>query len=273
MSLQDIKRRVVITGAAGRIGKRLTTHLADSRSYDLVLVDRDARGEAGIHSADLSRYDAKWTDLFAGADTVIHLAGDPRPTAPWLSVAENNIEATLHLFRAASEHQVGRVIYASTLMTMEGHRFGSGPITADTPARPTCFYAASKLMAESIGRQFSQVTGMSVISLRVGAVQVDRSSPSRDVNAWRRTKWLSGDDLCQAFEKAIVAGFSGFAILPLVSDNDGMRWDLTDTRRVIGYEPTKPAPSEPIYLHVRLKALLGHLHKRLFDTGWRDYWP
>lgn len=272
MSFQDSRRRIVVTGAAGRIGRRLQARLGDATSYDIVSVDRDDRGEPGIHSADLSRYDTEWTDLFAGADTVIHLAGDPRPTAPWQSVAENNIEATLHVFRAASEHNVRRVIYASTLMTMEGHRFGSGPISADTQPRPTSFYAASKLMGESIGRQFSQVEGMSVICLRIGAVQVDRTSPSPDVNAWRRTKWLSGDDLCQAFEKAILADVQGFAILPLVSDNDGMRWDLTETRRVIGYKPTRPGSLRPIYMHVRIRGLLGHVYKRLFDPAWRDYW-
>ena len=264
--------RIVITGATGRIGRRLRSHLGRSPDYELVLIDHDSRGDTGINTMTLSSYRSEWTNLFTGADTVIHLAGDPRPSAPWHSVSENNINSTLNVFRAATEHGVRRVVFASTLWTMEGHRFGHGPITKDTEPRPVSYYAASKLVGEAVGRQYSEERGLSVICLRIGAAQVDRSSPGRDLNAWRRTKWLGGDDLCQAFEKSIHAGDTAFAVLPLVSDNDGMRWDLAETRRVIGYEPTKPTPSQPIYLRVRIRALIGHAYKRLLDPTWKDYW-
>lgn len=266
------KRRIVITGAAGRIGLRLRTHLGRSPDYELVLIDLDNRGDADIHCFNLSRYQPDWARLFAGADAVVHLAGDPRPTAPWRSVSENNIEATFNLFRAAAEHGVPRVLYASSLLTMEGYRYGRGVIAADAPPRPVSFYASSKLMGEAIGRQFSRDRGLSVICLRIGDVEVDRTSPGRDVNSWRQSRWLSVDDLCQAIEKAILVSDPGYVVLPLTSDNSGMRWDLAETCRVLGYEPTKPAPPLRPYMYVRLRALLGYALKRLFDPSWRDYW-
>ena len=49
--------------------------------------------------------------------------------------------------------------------------------------------------------------------------------------------WLSNWDWCQAMERAVVAEGVGFAVLNLMSDNPGMRWDIGETRRVIGYAP------------------------------------
>jgi hypothetical protein len=49
--------------------------------------------------------------------------------------------------------------------------------------------------------------------------------------------WLSNRDLCQAMERAVLAEGVGFAVLNLMSDNPGMRWDIETTRRTIGYAP------------------------------------
>ena len=98
------------------------------------------------------------------------------------------------MFRAAVEQGVRRVIYASTLMSMEGYRFGRGPIAFDATPRPVSFYAASKLMGEIIARQFAQERALSVICLRFGAVQTNGAPPGRDWTAWRLSKWLSNKD-------------------------------------------------------------------------------
>jgi hypothetical protein len=49
--------------------------------------------------------------------------------------------------------------------------------------------------------------------------------------------WLSNRDLCQAMERAVLADGIGFAVLNLMSDNPGMRWDIETTKRMIGYAP------------------------------------
>jgi NAD+ dependent glucose-6-phosphate dehydrogenase len=48
---------------------------------------------------------------------------------------------------------------------------------------------------------------------------------------------LSDRDLCQGMERAVLAENVPFAILNLMSANAGMRWDIEETRRVIGYHP------------------------------------
>ena len=50
--------------------------------------------------------------------------------------------------------------------------------------------------------------------------------------------WLSDRDLCDGFEKAVAAPAAlRFAILNLMSENPGMRWDIETTKRAIGYAP------------------------------------
>ena len=54
---------------------------------------------------------------------------------------------------------------------------------------------------------------------------------------WWRQMWLSNRDFCQLVEKAILVENVQFAVLNAMSNNTGMRWDLSETRRVLGYEP------------------------------------
>jgi hypothetical protein len=56
-------------------------------------------------------------------------------------------------------------------------------------------------------------------------------------NSWGQLMWLSDRDFCQALERSVVAEGIGFAVLNLMSDNPGMRWDISETRRLIGYAP------------------------------------
>ena len=54
---------------------------------------------------------------------------------------------------------------------------------------------------------------------------------------WGKKMWLSNQDYCQVVEKAILVGNVSFAVLNAMSDNSGMKWDLSETRRVLGYQP------------------------------------
>ena len=157
-------------------------------------------------------------------------------------------------------------------MTMEGYRFGRGPIAADAPPRPVSLYAVSKLVGEAIAKHFAQTRGLSVICLRLGNVQVKCLPPSRNWTAWRQSKWLNRDDLCQAIERAILSQDTEFQVLPLVSNNTAMRWDLSETRRVLGYAPIESAAPRSPPMLIKVRALLGYVYKRLFDPAWRYYW-
>lgn len=80
----------------------------------------------------------------------------------------------------------------------------------------------------------------------------NRAAPSRAHRAWGRNPRVgqAGTRLEWARNRAglwevraVVADGCGFAVLNLMSDNPGMRWDIDATRRAIGDAPQDGAPA------------------------------
>lgn len=231
-------RTVLITGARGNLGTKVRAHFG-GLGWEVRLVDRTAGGDPAIVEADLATYDESWARLAAGADAIIHFAGDPSPSASWASVQRLNIDLTQNVYEAAARHGAKRVIFASSNWTMAGHRFGDFPLTTDHEPAPVNPYGVSKLVGEHIGRAFASHRGVSAISFRIGYCQTGENLPGPHMGwgLWGQRMWLSNRDLCQAMERAVLAEGVECAVLNLMSDNPGMRWDIETTKRVIGYAP------------------------------------
>jgi len=108
-------RRVLITGAGGRIGQSLVNALRSR--YDLRLhFHRVVPPEFTAFEhvvADIAQY-TEVESMMRGIDAVVHLAADPRVTAPWESVLLNNIVGTYNVFEAARRCAVRKIVFAST---------------------------------------------------------------------------------------------------------------------------------------------------------------
>ena len=236
-------RSVLITGAMGRIGSVLTAYLdaVDADAYALRLGDiRDIRdSQARGVSLDV-------TDLAAcraacvGIDTVVHLAGIPDPDTPFELLLPNNIVGTYHLFRAAADAKVRRVVFASSAQVTEGYPLDV-QIRSDMPVRPKNLYGVSKAFGEAAGAYFAYQEGLEVIAVRIGAFQYARDwtwLSARDLSAW-----VEPNDLCQLLQHCIEAdlGEEPFAIAHGISDNRFKRLDLSETRLRFGYAPTADA--------------------------------
>jgi UDP-glucose 4-epimerase len=230
-------RTILITGASGNIGAKLSRHLHEQGRCGLRLFDRCAA--ENVLAADFAEYDPGWSQAFEDIDTVIHLAGEPRPNARWVDVHRNNIVATQNVLRASQAGKVRRVVLASTNQVMGGYRFLEGPVTTDMPPAPLNPYAVSKLFCEELGRGFAAETGISVVAFRIGNILPGENVPGSHmkIGTWGQMMWLSNRDMLQAMECAIEADEIDFALLNLVSDNSGMRWDIGETRRLLGYQP------------------------------------
>jgi NAD+ dependent glucose-6-phosphate dehydrogenase len=233
-----MSRTVLITGARGNLGTKLRAHFSHL-GWTVRLVDVRSGGDVAIIEADLSIYDDAWARHFANADAVVHLAGDPSPSASWASVQRLNIDLTQNVYEAAARHGARRVVFASSNWTMAAHRFAGFPLTTDHEPAPVNPYGVSKLIGEHIGRAFSEHRGVSSISFRIGYCQAGDNLPGPHMGwgLWGQQMWLSNRDFCQAMERAVLVENLPFAVLNLMSDNPGMRWDIETTKRAIGYAP------------------------------------
>ncbi len=256
-------KRIVITGAAGNLGRKIASHLEPRDDYDLTLLDIDPGGDPEIVSADLSRRGDSWEKYFEAVDTVVHMAAEPRQDAPWESLEKLNIGLALNVYLAAVAKGARRLIFASSNAAMGGYRDQKGPITHDLPTQPVNTDGVTKVVGERMGKLFSERHGLSVICLRIGTVGTGENRPDLASRHWWQRMWLSNRDLCQAVEKAIDAENVPFAVLNVMSSNAGMRWDLSETRRVLGYEPRDghvPPPESP---RRRLRGWAGRTLRRL----------
>lgn len=235
-----MKRRVLLTGAAGRIGSFFTAHTADR--YDLVLTD--VREPADTHGfpftkADITDLDAL-RQLCQDVDTVVHLAADPSMEASWESLLPNNVIGLYNAFQAAHEAGCRRVVFASSINAV----FGYPPdmqVHTNMPVNPINLYGATKCWGEAVARVYVNQKGMSAICLRFGAVQ-PRDSEMIALDHPYIDIILTLDDLTKLVAASIDAPDDlRFGIFHGISDNRYKRLDISDAREILGYDPEDDA--------------------------------
>jgi nucleoside-diphosphate-sugar epimerase len=234
-------RKVLLTGAGGRIGVAFREHVGSR--YDLLLVDRDAAriGDPAGHEAcvaDVSDL-AVCRQLCAGIDTVLHLAADPSTTADFYgSLLDNNLKGVYNIFRAAKDQGCRRVVYASSIQVIEGYPLDV-QATPESPIKPMNMYAACKAFGEATAHYFAYAEGLSSIAVRIGAYEGNR--PQLATDGRTLSAFVSKRDLSHLFVQCIEVEDVQFAIVHGVSDNRFKRLDITSTRAIVGYRPQDDA--------------------------------
>lgn len=231
-----MKKRILITGAAGNIGSKLINGFEDK--YDLVLLDKKNLHDERFFCCDLSHYDQGWIKCFEKVSTVIHLAATPRADATWEQLIPENVDSVLNVCEACKDKKIDRLIFASSCHTMKGYlKKRVDLVTADMTPLPIDDYGVSKLIGERICKSYSEKHSLSVICLRVGWVPIEGEKPSRVRNPWLESLWLSTPDLIQVFERAIEVEEIKFEVLYAMSENRPVKWDLDNTTKVLKYMP------------------------------------
>jgi nucleoside-diphosphate-sugar epimerase len=232
--------RVLIMGAAGKIGSCLTRHLHDH--YELLLTDlrwpAETHGQRFIQ-ADIADPQAV-RSLCQDIDTVIHLAADPNMDATWETLLPRNIIGLYNVFQAAHEAMCRRVIFASSVNAV----FGYPPdmqVHTSMPVRPINLYGATKAWGEAVASVYAEQHGLSAICLRFGWV-ISRDDPRLRADHPYIDIALTYEDLA----KLVIASIDApdklrFCVFHGTSDNRWKRLDISDARTVLGYAPEDDA--------------------------------
>jgi len=263
---QEVHRRILVTGAAGRIGSYFAEHAHPMYTLRLMVQERDAQATAlgafgEVVTGDLGDLE-RMKDLCQDIDTVLHLAADPDPSATWSSLLPANIIGTYNTFVAAKAAGCRRVLYASSIHAVSGYP-ADVQVKTSEPVNPGDLYGVTKCFGEALGRYMAEQEGLSVIALRIGAWQP--LAVAREDDAVRLLDaFVSQRDLQQLIERCIAVEHVTFAILHGVSNNRFKRLDISDARALVGYDPQDDLTVE----HPALKDL--HLNDTVNAHHLRD---
>ncbi|WP_052118541.1 NAD-dependent epimerase/dehydratase family protein [Erwinia oleae] len=163
------KLKILVTGAAGLIGKAATRALRNE-GFQVLATDR----AASDHCKALDFTDSAATDALASSaiEAIVHCGAISGPADarenPQL-IAPVNVGGTMNLLELGRKAGIRRMIYCSST-SVYGDIAGDGPVIEDVVLRPKSLYGASKAAAELIVTGHGQQFGISTVSLRISTV-------------------------------------------------------------------------------------------------------
>ena len=224
-------KRILITGAAGQIGRALRSAWQGKyqlRLSDIVPLTANSVNEE-VMQADITDL-AAVEKLMPGVHTVAHFGGQA-VEGTWEQVFPPNIVGVYNILEAARRHGVKRVILASSNHAVGFYR-RERDIDTDSIPRPDGLYGVSKAFCEAIGSLYADKHNLTVACLRIGTFRI----PDRPDEERHLMTWLSHRDMVHLAERCIEAPDYHFAILYGISNNTRAKWH-NDKVAQIGYRP------------------------------------
>jgi len=225
-----MKRKLLITGASGVIGSSLYRGL--QQEYDVLATDIEADADQGIESLDITNAQ-QIKEKTIGIDTILHIAWQ-KDEDDFLGVAlPVNVTGAYHLFEAAKENGVQRIIFASSNHSTGFYKVGED-IDVNDPYRPDSIYGLSKCYIELLGRLYSDQHQLSSFNIRIGNFPGDDRPHSE-----RATHiWISERDLVQLVKCCIEAPADRkYMNLYGTSANTDNYYNIDYLAEEIGYRP------------------------------------
>ncbi|HAA77759.1 TPA: NAD(P)-dependent oxidoreductase [Candidatus Latescibacteria bacterium] len=236
------RKRLLITGAAGKVGGALRKHLAYRYDTRLLLnrtIPDDIKPEEEMVIGDISNFEAM-LEATQGVDIVAHCAifnrtrGMTRAALAQLTF-DVDMKSCYNIYEACRINGVETVVFAST-NHVTGLNEKDGLISRpELPVRPDGIYGAGKAFAEALGRYYADTHGLRVFCLRIANFN-GLDEPGRRYEAGQ-ARWLSPRDCAQLTWRCIENEKLKFGIYYGVSQGGEEKWDLTNAVEELGYAP------------------------------------
>ena len=167
-----MKQRVLITGAAGKVGTALWQAWEKQDAYTLTLMDINPvlGSNSRVVMADIRNY-AEMERVCRDQDVLVHLAYVRQDSLGKVPGEVSDIGASMTLLEAAREQGIQKIVYASTNhVSGWNERLNSPPrFSTGDQFRPDGWYGAMKGMTEIAGRYLVDAHNMRFISIRIGS--------------------------------------------------------------------------------------------------------
>lgn len=223
-------KKLLMTGAAGGVGKALRPHL-HAIAETVVLSDiasvEDLAGHESFTHCELSDK-AAVASLIEGVDGIIHLGGISIEK-PFDLILQGNIAGLYNLYEAARLHGRPRIVFASSNHVI-GYYRRDQRLDSAAPPRPDSLYGVSKAFGESLASLYFDKFGQETLSVRIG------SCFPKPRNTRMLATWLAVEDLADLCARAFSAPRLGHTIVYGASDNDEQWWDNRDAA-FLGWRP------------------------------------
>ena len=193
--------RVLVTGAAGSIGRVLLPGLAD-RGHEVVGLDRvpppDGTRAPGTPSTAPTPTRSPRSSPTSRLDAVVHLAGHPGEASLPDSLT-SHVVTTAALLDAMVEHDVTPAGLRRLQPRGRPHPAHRGCSTTDVRPRPDTFYGVGKVAAEALLSLYADRYGLDAVSCRIGSF-LPEPETTRHLSTW-----LSHDDCVRMVDAALTA--------------------------------------------------------------------
>ena len=164
---------IVVTGAAGRLGRRVVQLLAD-QNREVLATDQVEADDLPAEFVRCNLMDAAAVNgILRGAEAVIHMGAIPGPSrAEPRVIFENNVTSDFNVMMSAAELGLRRVVFSSSAFGMGWAHDGNAfvplylPLDEEHPMMPFEPYGLSKQVGEDIGRMIARNSDTTVVSLR-----------------------------------------------------------------------------------------------------------
>ena len=159
--------RILVTGAAGFIGRALCADLVERGHAVLGLSRRPAEPIPGLELRPIGDIGAAtdWSEHLDRIEIVVHLASRAHRSGP-AAADHSEAQAAQVLAHCAAKAGVHRLIHMSSIRTMGDATPPGAPLRATDPLRPGDRYGRSKLEIEQALQTAAQECGIEIVILR-----------------------------------------------------------------------------------------------------------